>query len=706
MSSNQSIVDKIAEKRRTSCCRTGLANLGPSARVSEPDRESVSLPDRAPHKFLPSQQQVMALLSMAVTPEDRPVFQERFQAVATDDDRQNGGASRNGVICNTCLSWIAHAYECKTPLQLRETGDMFPSSGSESPYLNEFYIMDVILNRSLLSPDTNNNNNGDKDSERAQMGEPDGVGRVPTRVEKDDRIVLVRSYNFDDIDDKNDYKYRTMLLFLPQCGVFYCARERRSEEVGVLKSLVALDMSWLRLCRMVGTDGLVSYSFGEGGYVKKFYSEQKLCVILENNTISAWRILTEQTHDFCQNRLMYRALQCRDSDGPMLAPDVYFGEEASSWPAVYLAGEYNSRLARATSARRDGRHYAPGCHHYHLPETCWTIDPTVTHNVDLMVDVASVGQCDNRQSIVMIRNVMISDGDTGHASDCYVPDWDADTLLIGALNHITFHNQVLRTRSSRGGARGKGADFGTMHAIGTHVELDGVTTVPYRANGLVPERLLRNMVVSLSQVGRRCFPQVYSVIRDTESDSGLSPVEPMDGIDGQSVGYTIDMSVDLGNASHFDVHDASQGFSVWTEDLRRCGSNWFFVMPNIHGRGPDGAPFAGVAIRLTHGVAISWDGRVIRHCTSLSKPNGDDGKRVGKGRHTNHLYGTFTVAKERVVNAGRILSARALQSKPPTVSGGDCSGDHGESSDDDCPVVGRKRRRRCNKKRGRKGRRY
>ena len=449
----------------------------------------------------------------------------------------------------------------------------------------------------------------------------------------------------------------------------------------------------------------VSYSFGEGGYVKKFYSEQKLCVILENNTISAWRILTERTLDFCQNRLMYRALQCRDSDGPTLAPDVYFGEEASSWPAVYLAGEYNSRLARATSARRDGRHYAPGCLHYNLPETCWTIDPTVTHNVDLMVDVASVGQCDNRQSIVMIRNVMITnDGDTGHASDCYVPDWDADTLFIGALNHITFNNQVLQTRSSRGGAQGKGSNFGTMHAIGTHVELDGVTTVPYRKNGLVPERLLRNMVVSLSQVGRRCFPQVYSVIRDTESDSGLSPVEPMDGIDGQSVGYTIDISVDLGNASHFDVHDASQGFRVWTEDLRGRGSNRFFVMPNIHGRGPDGAPFAGVAIRLTHGVAISWDGRIIRHCTSLSKPDGDDGKRVGKGRHTNHLYGTFTAAKERVVNAGRILSARALQSKPPTVSGGDCSGDHGESSDDDCPVVGRKRRRRRNKKRGRKGR--
>jgi len=140
----------------------------------------------------------------------------------------------------------------------------------------------------------------------------------------------------------------------------------------------------------------------------------------------------------------------------MMPPDVYFGEEAVHWPAADLAGEYNSRLARANSARRDGRHYAPSCHHYRLPERCWIIDPTLTHNVDLMVDVAAVGQCENRQSIVMIRNVMIIDRDDERASERYVPEWDANTHLVGALNHITFHNQVLRSRWSHGTARAKG----------------------------------------------------------------------------------------------------------------------------------------------------------------------------------------------------------------------------------------------------------
>ena len=37
MSSNRRDVDKIAERKRTSCCRTGLLNLGSSARVSASD---------------------------------------------------------------------------------------------------------------------------------------------------------------------------------------------------------------------------------------------------------------------------------------------------------------------------------------------------------------------------------------------------------------------------------------------------------------------------------------------------------------------------------------------------------------------------------------------------------------------------------------------------------------------------------------------
>jgi hypothetical protein len=63
--------------------------------VKEPEQESVLLQDGEPHKFLTLQQQVLALMSMAVTPEGMQVVREWFQAAATDDERQNGGTMHN-----------------------------------------------------------------------------------------------------------------------------------------------------------------------------------------------------------------------------------------------------------------------------------------------------------------------------------------------------------------------------------------------------------------------------------------------------------------------------------------------------------------------------------------------------------------------------------------------------------------------------------
>lgn len=661
--------DRIADNRRTSPCKTTFLNLERTSRASASGASTVvTLPDRKPRKFLPSQQQIMALLSRAVVPEERSEFERRFQDVATTGEEERPD---DACIGKTPLNWISRAYQCDYPFQLTHMNEMFRESGTVSEYLDEFYLMDVILNRCPYGQDGN------------EVGDNDGAPppSLNREGEAEDCVRLVRSYKPEDKADKNDHKFRAMILFLPQCGVFYCARERRDECVGVPKSLVPLDMSWLRLEREEGPAGRsVSYTFGEGGYVKRFH-QQHVC------SVSAWRISRRRTSYFRKKRVMYRVKQCSDSDGPMLAPDVFLGEDCASWPHDYLAAEYNKRLAGANSARKDGRHYAPSCHHFRIPERCWIIDPKMMNNVDLMVDVAKMGQFKDRQSVVMIRNAFFGDGDEG------------------VLNDITLHNEVLRRRSSKGSARAKGGDVGTMHAIGTLVDLDRVGTLPYAANGYVSEGLLRRMVVSLSRIGRHCFPQVYAVIRDLESDSGLLPVPPMDGAAGCRAGYTVDMSVNLGNSSHFDVHDASQGYSVWTEEIRGLGANWYFVMPNLHGMRPDGRPFAGVAIRLSHGVAISWDGRVIRHCTSLSMPDGIDGKRVGDGRNCfkNHLYGTFTAAKERVVQAGRLQCAAAAASKPPCPPPASMGSDDSSNSSDGIPTTKRRRRRRRKKKRRRGG---
>ncbi|KAI2507102.1 hypothetical protein MHU86_7371 [Fragilaria crotonensis] len=123
---------------------------------------------------------------------------------------------------------------------------------------------------------------------------------------------------------------------------------------------------------------------------------------------------------------------------------------------------------------------------------------------------------------------MVVDGEADRQSAMYRDEWDHHTHLLGALNHITFHNTVLNRRLGKGGSvRSKGGDVGTMHAIGTGFDFNGAMR-PYASNLMVPERLLRNMVLCLARWGS-FLPQVLAVMRDTESDTGLQPISPMEG---------------------------------------------------------------------------------------------------------------------------------------------------------------------------------
>ncbi len=104
------------------------------------------------------------------------------------------------------------------------------------------------------------------------------------------------------------------------------------------------------------------------------------------------------------------------------------------------------------------------------------------------------------------------------------------------------------------------------------------------------------------------------------------------------------MSVNLGNASLFGVYDSSQGFSVWTEEVPGLSANWLFILPNVHITNPDGrTKFCGIADKLGHGVAISWDGPVLCHCTSAFHSDGMEGDRIcgaKDSRFHNHPFGT------------------------------------------------------------------
>ena len=89
-------------------------------------------------------------------------------------------------------------------------------------------------------------------------------------------------------------------------------------------------------------------------------------------------------------------------------------------------------------------------------------------------------------------------------------------------------------------------------------------------------------------------------------------------------------SQNLINSAHFDVNDNSISISTWTETNPGMAKGWYFVLPNVTFDGKN-----GIAIQLSHGTTIKWDGREIWHCTAMEE--------VGEN---NNVFGTFFASRK------------------------------------------------------------
>jgi hypothetical protein len=179
------------------------------------------------------------------------------------------------------------------------------------------------------------------------------------------------------------------------------------------------------------------------------------------------------------------------------------------------------------------------------------------------------------------------------------------------------------------------SDTGKMFGIGTHVHNGRVQDFATKKGFDNPKSL--DMCNQASTVLEPLFPHQIIAMRAVERALGIRPKSSMT--------QSYDQSVNLGNASHYDVMDASTGISVWTELIPGTAKNWYFVLPNLKVT-HNGIEYVGVMIKLDHGTAISWDGRLIRHCTSVTDVNGNKGGEGG-----NFVFGTFWAAKAKTLGA-------------------------------------------------------
>jgi hypothetical protein len=85
-------------------------------------------------------------------------------------------------------------------------------------------------------------------------------------------------------------------------------------------------------------------------------------------------------------------------------------------------------------------------------------------------------------------------------------------------------------------------------------------------------------------------------------------------------------TINFANEFHYDPDDISITFAYWVERYPGAAKNWYLVFPNmiVH---KDGIVHKGLRIELCDGAGVEWDGRIMKHSTTISEPGvTEDGK--------------------------------------------------------------------------------
>jgi hypothetical protein len=256
---NDDNVDRISAARRTSPCVTAVRNMGMTPRLYPPAAsENVGADDlpqlREERNCMPSHTLARKLLSKCIElPEYARWLFSKYLDKAALAGKQDGNVE---ICCQTPVLWIeagilgpnsGSVWHCQDVeiTRMCEMGDKFSENGARNPFHHEVFVMGVTLNRAMCEPSATTPKIGDKKELPAV---------------NPDRVAMVRCFKPENQDASVDWKFCTMICFIPAAGVFYSLRERRRKDVGIVNTMIPFDMSWLRMRRHVGVGGKASLS--------------------------------------------------------------------------------------------------------------------------------------------------------------------------------------------------------------------------------------------------------------------------------------------------------------------------------------------------------------------------------------------------------------------------------------------------------------
>ena len=468
---------------------------------------------------------------------------------------------------------------------------------------------------------------------------------------RDGGLILPVVRNKEELTDDFDWRFLTVIAIVPAAGCFY-STYRRHEKT---RELMALPLSWLRMKRnlVLSQDeegkkgGVLPFLFASGSYVKSVARDQIYCLWM--NMRGAMIADVERIN----------CLQVPFGDNKRFLPDCYVKEDGTKeyvWNPTAKRERFERELDESKNIGKGRRKYIKGALYDKIPEDCLILDVKRDKdkivNFDLMIGIQRRGKDKRKKKGQQRRNVSIQEESSVEIR--YKDPTETDDL--DDLKQLCKMATLLCKTQVR-----KSGDLGKMYAFGQKFDEYNRELNEFASNremkGMKRARDGKGLLASTSEgvlkAAERSFPSVTRVLQDAESDAGITRCEIMGGPDTASfLSNSVFISEDLGNAVHQDINDECKCVCIWTETSRGWARNWYFIMPDVVVQYPfileDGQvvmkTYQGIAVKLYDGIIISWDGRVIRHGTTVTRTN-----PPSKVIKTNHTYGCVYVAKNSVI---------------------------------------------------------
>ena len=81
---------------------------------------------------------------------------------------------------------------------------------------------------------------------------------------------------------------------------------------------------------------------------------------------------------------------------------------------------------------------------------------------------------------------------------------------------------------------------------------------------------------------------------------------------------SINVSVNMANAAHYNMNDEGIGDAVWVEQSPHISMDVYFIFPNVSVKDKKTNQMQnGLLVKLKDGCTISWNGNSLHHCTSM-----------------------------------------------------------------------------------------